>query len=65
MKVLLDKGSQRSYITKNVDVVDVDVLIGADYYFLFAKKKCQKRATANSPTVVESTFGWIASMDCY
>ena len=36
---------------------DVDILIRADYYFLFAKGNCQKCATANSPTVFGSTFG--------
>ena len=41
--------------------VDIDVLIGADYYFSFVTGNCVKRVTLNSPTAVESTFGWIVS----
>ena len=41
--------------------VDIDVLIGADYYFSFVTGNCVKGDTSNSPTAVESTFGWIVS----
>ena len=41
--------------------VDADVLISADNYFSFMKGNCKKGATPNSPTAVESTFGWIVS----
>ena len=41
--------------------VDIDVLIGADVYFLFITDNCIKGKTLNSPTAVESTFGWIVS----
>ena len=41
--------------------VDIDVLIGADFYFSFITGNCMKGKTLNSPTAVESTFGWIVS----
>jgi len=41
--------------------VDIDVLIGADFYFSFVTGNCVKGETLNSPTAVESTFGWIVS----
>lgn len=41
--------------------VDIDVLIGADFYFSFITGSCMKEDTLNSPTAVESTFGWIVS----
>ena len=39
--------------------VNVDILIGADFYFAFMGGKCKKRETTNAPTEVESTLGWI------
>ena len=40
--------------------VNVDILIGTDFYFAFMGGKCKKRETTNAPTEVESTFiGWI------
>ena len=41
--------------------VDIDVLIGAGFYFSFITGNCMKGETLNSPTAVESTFGWIVS----
>jgi len=43
------------------DSVDIDVLIGADFYFSFVTGNCMKGEMLNSPTAVESTFGWIVS----
>ena len=39
--------------------VNVDILIGTDFYFAFMCGKCKKRETTNAPTEVESTLGWI------
>ena len=41
--------------------VDIDALIGADFYFSFITGHCTKGENLNSPTAVESTFGWIVS----
>ena len=39
--------------------VNVDILIGADFYFAFMSGECKNRETTNTPTAVESTLGWI------
>ena len=39
--------------------VNVDIFIGADFYFSFMSGKCKKGETAQAPTAVESTLGWI------
>ncbi|XP_068750875.1 uncharacterized protein [Montipora capricornis] len=39
--------------------VNVDILIGAGFYFSFMSGKCKKGETAQAPTAVESTLGWI------
>ncbi|PFX23105.1 Fibropellin-1 [Stylophora pistillata] len=39
--------------------VNVDILIGADFYFSFMSSKCKKGETTHAPTAVESTLGWI------
>ena len=41
--------------------VNVDILIGADFYFSFMSGKCKKGETANAPTAVESTLGWVVA----
>ncbi|XP_068726558.1 uncharacterized protein [Montipora capricornis] len=40
--------------------VNVDILIGADFYFSFMSGKCKKGETAQALTAVESTLGRIA-----
>lgn len=39
--------------------VNVDILIGADFYFSFMSGKCKKGKPTQAPTTVESTLGWI------
>ncbi|PFX22472.1 Y-box factor-like [Stylophora pistillata] len=39
--------------------VNVDILIGADFYFSFMSGKCKKGENTHAPTAVESTLGWI------
>lgn len=39
--------------------VNVDILIGADFYFSFMSGKCKKGEATHAPTAVESTLGWI------
>ena len=39
--------------------VNVDILIGADFYFAFMSGKCKNGEITNSPTAVESTLGLI------
>ena len=39
--------------------VNVDILIGADFYFSFMSGKCKKGETTQAPTAVESTRGRI------
>ncbi|PFX21317.1 hypothetical protein AWC38_SpisGene14196 [Stylophora pistillata] len=39
--------------------VNVDILIGADFYFSFRSGKCKKGETTRAPTAIESTQGWI------
>ena len=39
--------------------VNVDILIGEDFYFAFMSGKCKNGETTNTPTAVESTLGWI------
>ena len=41
--------------------LNVDILIRADFYFLFMSGKCKKGNTTNTPTAVESTLGWIVA----
>ena len=40
-------------------LVNVDILIGADFYFAFMSGKCKNGETTNTPTAVESTLGWV------
>ena len=39
--------------------VNVDILIGADFYFASMSGKCKNGETTSTPTAVESTLGWI------
>ncbi|XP_022800794.1 uncharacterized protein LOC111338561 [Stylophora pistillata] len=39
--------------------VNVDILIGADFYFSFMSGKCKKGEATHAPTAVESKLGWI------
>ncbi|KAK3737647.1 hypothetical protein QZH41_007520 [Actinostola sp. cb2023] len=39
--------------------VEVDVLIGADFYYSFATGNCKRGNSPTSPTAVESNLGWI------
>lgn len=39
--------------------VNVDILIGADFYFASKSGKCKNGETTSTPTAVESTLGWI------
>ena len=41
--------------------VEVDILIGADYYFSFVNGECIKGSTPDTLTAINSTLGWIAS----
>ena len=47
--------------------VQVDVLIGADYYYAFETGIHKRRPTADLLTAVESHLGWILTgpIDCY
>ena len=40
--------------------VEVDILIGADYYFSFVNGECIKGSTSDNLTAINSTLGWIA-----
>ncbi|KAK3704222.1 hypothetical protein QZH41_007842 [Actinostola sp. cb2023] len=39
--------------------VEVDVLIGADFYYSFATGNCKRGNSPTSPTAVDSNLGWI------
>ena len=39
--------------------VEVDVLIGADFYYSFVTGNCKEGISQGSPTAVESVFGWV------
>lgn len=39
--------------------LNVDFLIGPDFYFSFMSGKCKKGETTHAPTAVESTLVWI------
>ena len=41
------------------DAVEIDVLIGADYYYSFVTGSCKRGNIPNSLTAVESNFGWV------
>ncbi|XP_031560795.1 uncharacterized protein LOC116296835, partial [Actinia tenebrosa] len=41
------------------DSVEIDVLIGADFYYSFVTGNCERGNSLNSPTAVESVFGWV------
>ena len=41
------------------DDKDIDVLIGADFYFSFISGRCIRGTVPNSPVALESCIGWI------
>ena len=41
--------------------INVDVLIGVDFYFSFMSVNCKKGETTSAPTAVESSLRWIVA----
>ena len=41
--------------------IEVDILIGADYYFSFVNGECIECSASDTLTAINSTLGWIAS----